>query len=191
MDVDEVWNRLGSEFQYIFENTKPILEYLGLDSDAKILDVGTGHGRMAITLALNGYKVLTGELGSDDSHYAKQNWLESAQKAEVDHLITYRPFNAEEMPFESESFDAIFISGSLHHIHDRQTAFEESARVLKPNGVICIFEPKPQSIAYIRANKFPDHPDAVDPRIYNKELQLPLELKETSFHDVYVFRKVK
>lgn len=191
MNIDEVMKRLGSEFEFIFENAKPILKDLKLDKDANILDVGTGQGRMAITLALNGYKVLTGELESDESEYAKQNWLESAKKAEVDHLITYRPFNAEEMPFESESFDAIFISGSLHHIHDRQSAFEESARVLKPNGVICIFEPKPESVAYIRANHFSDHPDAVDPRIYNKELQLPLEIKETSFHDVYIFRKVK
>jgi ubiquinone/menaquinone biosynthesis C-methylase UbiE len=189
MDIDEVKERLGTEFVYIFKNTAPILQDLKLDIDAKILDVGTGQGRMTITLALNGYKVLTGELESDESKYAKQNWLENAKKAEVDHLITYQPFNAEKMPFESESFDVIFISGSLHHINDRQAAFNESVRVLKTNGKICIFEPKSQSIAYIRANKFPDHPDAEDPRIYNKKLQLPVEIKETSFHDVYIFHK--
>ena len=189
MEFNEVKKRLGSEFEFIFKNTIPILEYLALDKNAKILDVGTGEGRMAITLALNGYKVLTGELESDESEYAKQNWLETAKKAEVEHLITYKPFNAENMPFESESFDAIFLSGSLHHIHNRQAAFNESFRVLKPRGVLCIFEPKAQSIAKIRASKHPNHPDAVDPRKYINGLHLSLELKETSFHDVYIFRK--
>jgi ubiquinone/menaquinone biosynthesis C-methylase UbiE len=189
MDSSEVKERLGAEFVYLFENTKPILQELELDKNADILDVGTGQGRMAITLALNGFKVLTGEPESDESEYAKKDWLESAKKAGVDHLITYKPFNAENMPFEDEAFDAIFISGALHHINDRQAAFNESTRVLKSNGVICIFEPKPRSIAYIRANKFPDHPDAEDPRIYNKELQLAVVIKETSFHDVYIFQK--
>jgi len=118
MDINEVKERLGAEFGFIFDNTNPIVQDLKLDKDAKILDVGTGEGRMAITLALHGYKVLTGELESDESEYAKRNWLESAKKAEVDHLITYTPFNAEKMPFEDESFDAIFISGALHHIED-------------------------------------------------------------------------
>jgi len=191
MDISEVKELLGREFSFIFDNTNPVVQELELDKNAKILDVGTGEGRMVITLALNGYKVLTGELESDESEYAKKDWLESAKKAEVDHLITYKPFNAEKMPFEDNSFDAIFISGALHHIEDEQTAFNESVRVLKSNGIICIFEPNPRALAFVRENKFPEHPDASDPRNYNKESKLLVEIKKTSFYDAYIFQKGK
>jgi ubiquinone/menaquinone biosynthesis C-methylase UbiE len=189
MNISEVKELLGFEFGFIFDNINPILQELEIDKNAKILDVGTGEGRMAITLALSDYKVLTGELESDESEYAKRNWFESAKKAEVDHLITYTPFNAEKMPFEDNSFDAIFISGTLHHIGDRQATFNESVRVVKKNGIICIFEPNNQAIVTIRSKKFPDHPDAVDPKDYNIVLKLPVEIKKTSFYDAYIFQK--
>jgi len=189
MNISEVKELLGFEFGFIFDNINPILQELEIDKNAKILDVGTGEGRMAITLALSDYKVLTGELESDESEYAKRNWFESAKKAEVDHLITYTPFNAEKMPFEDNSFDAIFISGTLHHIGDRQATFNESVRVVKKNGIVCIFEPNNQAIVTIRSKKFPDHPDAVDPKDYNIVLKLPVEIKKTSFYDAYIFQK--
>jgi ubiquinone/menaquinone biosynthesis C-methylase UbiE len=189
MNISEVKELLGFEFGFIFDNINPILQELEIDKNAKILDVGTGEGRMAITLALSDYKVLTGELESDESEYAKRNWFESAKKAEVDHLITYTPFNAEKMPFEDNSFDAIFISGTLHHIGDRQATFNESVRVVKKNGIVCIFEPNNQAIVTIRSKKFPDHPDAVDPKDYNMVLKLPVEIKKTSFYDAYIFQK--
>jgi len=42
----------------MFDFINPVIQKLNLDKNAKILDVGTGQGRMAIILALNNYIVI-------------------------------------------------------------------------------------------------------------------------------------
>ena len=164
MDVEELRDILGNEFAYIFNDINPVISNLKLGKTAKILDIGTGTGRMAITLALNNYKVITGEPENDESAYAKQDWLGSAKKVKADHMITYMPFNAEDMPFEDASFDAIFILGALHHINDKEATLKECFRILRLNGIVCVFEPNSKGITILREKKFPTHPDAGDPR---------------------------
>ncbi|MFW9878591.1 MAG: class I SAM-dependent methyltransferase [Candidatus Thorarchaeota archaeon] len=189
MDIGEIRDVLGNDFAFIFNEVSPVLQELELDKPAKLLDIGTGMGWMAVTLALNNYEVITGEPENDESEYAKQDWLESAKKAKVDHLITYIPFNAEDMPFEDASFDAIFILGVLHHINDKEAALKESIRILKLNGSICIFEPNDNLLRIIRENRFPSHPDAVDPRNYIRGLPLLLESIKLPYYDAYILRK--
>ena len=43
--------------------------------------------------------------------------------------------DAENLPFENESFDAVVMNAVLKHIPDVGKAFSEVARVLKPGGV--------------------------------------------------------
>ncbi len=189
MDIDELREALGNEFAFIFNEINPIIQNFLLEKEAKILDIGTGMGRMAIILALNGYKVITGEPESDQSEYAKQNWLESAKKVGVDHLITYTPFNAENMHFVDGDFDTIFILGALHHIDDKKAALKECVRVLKSSGIICIFEPNRDGIKFIREKKFPSHPDSIDPRPLAQMLSLAIEVRNLSFYDVFILKK--
>ena len=189
LEIEQAKKILGIEFSFFFDILNPVIHDLKFNKDAKILDVGTGKGRMAITLALNNYKVITGEPESDNSEYAKQDWLEDAKKVLVDHLIDYSPFNAERMTFKDESFDAVFILGALHHINDKASAFNECFRILKPNGVITIFEPTLKGLKRVR-KEFPTHPDAVDPRDYAKQFPLSAEIKENFMFNAFIFKKV-
>ncbi|MFX1376307.1 MAG: class I SAM-dependent methyltransferase [Promethearchaeota archaeon] len=189
MEIEELRNVLGIEFAFVINEINPVLQDLKIEKTAKILDIGTGMGWMAITLALNNYKVITGEPEEDESDYAKQDWLESAKKVKVDHLITYIPFNAEDMPFEDTSVDVIFILGTLHHIDDIEGALKECLRVLSLNGILCIIEPNNKFLKIIREKKNPSHPDVVDPRNYTLENHLSFELVKLSYYDTYILRK--
>ena len=143
---------------------------------------------MAISLALNNYEVITGEPENDNSKYAKKDWIEHAKKICIDHLITFKAFDAEKMPFDDNSFDAVFVLGALHHIDDKFSAFKEFYRITKLNGVICIFEPTSNGIKLIKKGD-PSHPDAVDPRIYANNYDLSLMVKNNPVFNAFAFNK--
>ena len=49
--------------------------------------------------------------------------------------------DAQALPFEDGSFDAVLIRDLLHHVPDRALALAEAARVLKPGGRLTVIEP--------------------------------------------------
>lgn len=185
MDIDSAKTTLGDGFAFFFEVVRAQLEDLGLNKDARILDVGTGKGRVAITLALCGYEVLTGEPAEDQSEYAKQDWFLDAQQVGAESAINYQPLDAQDLPFDSGSFDAIFMMGALHHMSDPVAAVAECIRVMAPGGVFCILEPNAKLIERART-RFPDHPEPEDPRPYVRDLSV--EVVHSEMFDTYLIR---
>jgi len=189
MEIEEAKQKLGDEFSFIYNDTLgPVIQLLDIDKEAKMLDVGTGQGRMALSLALNGYSVFTGEPENDFSEYAKQDWLNSAKKVNVDHLITFKAFNAEKMPFGENEFDAVFMMGALHHVNDKRLVINECIRVLKPEGILCIIEPSEKGLEIIK-NRRMNHPKSVDPREYIKGL--PLEIIKKYMFNAFIFKNIE
>ena len=99
--LEKAKNILGEKFSFAADFLYQTVEEFKLKKSEKILDIGTGFGIMSIILALHGYNVITGE--PEGHNWA--NWNESAKKVSVEDLITFKFFQAEDLPFESKTFD--------------------------------------------------------------------------------------
>jgi len=184
MDLEEAKNILSAQFFTYADFLYKTVEDLNLNKSAKILDIGTGFGTMSIILALQDYKVITGE--PEGHHWS--NWRDAARKVSVEDLITFKPFRAEKLPFERNIFDAVFCYTSLHHIDDKQLAMTEFNRVTKNTGVIIIFELTPKGVKRIQ-EFLPSHPEAINPIDFSQDLPLELEIKRTEYINAYKYKK--
>jgi ubiquinone/menaquinone biosynthesis C-methylase UbiE len=180
MSLEKVKESLGEKFSRDADFLDSIITSLNLDEKSKILDVGTGWGFMAITLALHGYNVITGE--PENANWA--DWKSRAKLMNVEDKITFKPFYAENLPFDDNSFDAIFLYTSLHHIEDKLTAINEMLRVMKHDGYLIIIELTQKGVEQIRKRHI-HHPDAVNAEDLIKEFDLEVKIKESRYLNAY------
>jgi SAM-dependent methyltransferase len=190
MTMSEAAEILGEHFAMISRDANRILQHLDLPTESKVLDVGTGMGWFAIVLALNGYTVLTGEPGSDDSIYAKQDWQGNAQKVGVADRISFQAFSASDLPFEDASFDAIFFFGVLHHVEEnlRTQVLKEAFRTVTSDGVVAVIEPTKHTVDQLR-ERDGSHPDPASPLSYATGLPVDSTVIEVDRFEATILRK--
>jgi ubiquinone/menaquinone biosynthesis C-methylase UbiE len=97
------------------------------------LEIGSGTGYFSLNLVQLG--VIERLTATDISPGMLKRLQETAEGLGVEGLTTVAT-EAEELPFEDESFDLVFGHAVLHHIPDLDRAFAEFRRVLRPGGAI-------------------------------------------------------
>ena len=97
--------------------------------DLDVLEIGVGFGADHSQIAQQNPKSLT---GIDLTERAIDNTRTRFKTLGLDSLL--QTDNAEALSFQSNSFDAVYSWGVLHHSPNTEKCFEELFRVLKPNG---------------------------------------------------------
>ena len=99
----------------------------------RILDVATGTAGVAIPLAKRTGASVT---GIDISEAMLARGRERVRSAGLDERISLKAGRAEELPFPSESFDAVSFTYLLRYVQDPAATLAELARVLRPGGTL-------------------------------------------------------
>jgi ubiquinone/menaquinone biosynthesis C-methylase UbiE len=134
MDMIDTYNRTAEAYakSRVGTEDKDALAQLShlLPPKARVLDVGCAAGRDAKILKDIGFTVTGIDLA--------EKLLDIARKSYPD--ITFILADMRKLPFEDESFDAVWASAVLHHItkNEMPGALQEIRRVLVPGGVLYV-----------------------------------------------------
>lgn len=132
-------NRLKStygklEFTHM---TELLMRYLP-KAPAKICDIGGATGDYAFYFAKLGYDVYLIDIVPRHIEIAKKRAHENGYINSANFIVG----DAMKLPYTTNTFDAVFLSGPLYHLpnrNDRIRVLSEAKRVLKPSGTMAAY----------------------------------------------------
>ena len=116
---------------------KRLIEIMNINSNDKIIDVGSGTGDLTKIILKENKNALiySVDLNLEMLNEAKKRFNEQQKKN-----IKFINANAENLPFENNFFDKYVISFCLRNITYIEKALHESFRILKPGGIFYCLE---------------------------------------------------
>ncbi len=104
-----------------------------------ILDACSGSGDLALEL----HRFWNEQVHIDALDFSKELIEAGRRKVEevgVTEYITFIEGDAQAMPFEDESYDALTIGFGFRNLQEREKALKEFLRVLRPGGLLVVLE---------------------------------------------------
>jgi len=123
------------EYMFSRSTTLDALEKI-LQGGENILSVGCGSGLVEVNLADRGYSVQ----GVDTDVMSLRVAKRFAADMGVAGRCRFRRVKDERLPFENGTFDVVLYSNSLHDVGDQRLSLKGGLRVLRPGGLVVIFE---------------------------------------------------
>lgn len=116
---------------------KKVVKMVANTNPQSVLDIATGTGDLAISLAKTGAKEIVG-LDLSEGMLAV-----GRKKIETENLtgrIEMIQGDSEALPFENDKFDAITVAFGVRNFENLEKGLAEILRVLKPGGIFVILE---------------------------------------------------
>ena len=102
-----------------------------------ILDVATGTGDLAMAASKAG---IPKTIGVDISNGMLEVGREKVKKAGMSGSVELKYGDSENMPFETDQFDAGMVAFGVRNFENLNKGLTEMHRVIKPKGLICVLE---------------------------------------------------
>jgi ubiquinone/menaquinone biosynthesis C-methylase UbiE len=109
---------------------RPFLDFAGLESGERVLDVGCGTGSLTFTIPQ------VADIGHVEGIDYSETYVEAARQRNTDPRITITRGDACALPFPDRSFDRALALLVLHFVPESEQALREMSRVTRPGGIV-------------------------------------------------------
>jgi ArsR family transcriptional regulator len=144
-EIAESWDRLRALHYPETAIEEALLASIEGESFDRIVDLGTGTGRMLALLAPYAQEAE----GLDLSHHMLTVARANLNRAEVSNARV-RQGDATQTPFESASADLVMVHQVLHYLEQPEDVIAEAARILKPGGRLLVIDFAPHDLEFLR-----------------------------------------
>jgi ubiquinone/menaquinone biosynthesis C-methylase UbiE len=180
---------IGTTLQIVGEL---LAEAAELNWDEDVLDVAAGNGNATLAAARRGCRVTS-------TDYVSTLLDNGSERAHAERLnVTFKVADAEALPFEDRSFDAVLSTFGVMFAPDHAACAREMARVCRPGGRIAMANWTPESLVgkMFKAigKQMPPPPGVLPPSLWGTELHLrtlfgdyatKIEIKQRTFNFRY------
>src|SRR5690606_26969823 len=126
---------LSMKIDVLWRNT--LVKWMLQDAPKVVLDVATGTGDLAVAVQKGtGAKVV----GLDLSQQMLNVGIEKIRKQNLQEEISMQKGDAENLPFESNKFDAVCVAFGVRNFENLEKGLAELSRVVKDNKSVYILE---------------------------------------------------
>lgn len=144
-NIADNWDRLRALHYPETAIEAAILDIVGTQRRDRLIDLGTGTGRMLALLAPHAQDAE----GLDLSHHMLTVARANLNRAGVTNARV-RQGDVTATPFDGSSADLVIVHQVLHYLEQPEDLITEAARILKPGGQVLVVDFAPHDLEFLR-----------------------------------------